>query len=50
MGRPLINWPPYSPELTPAERLFPELRCAVAGTVYATLDDALAAVEADVAP
>ena len=38
--------PPYSPELNPAERLFEEVRRRVEGTVYATLADKVAAVEA----
>lgn len=38
--------PPYSPELNPAERVFEEVRRAVEGEVYATLDDKQAAVDA----
>jgi hypothetical protein len=45
LGLPLITLPPYSPELNPAERLFQELRRAVEGKVYATLDEKAAAVE-----
>ncbi len=45
-GLPLVALPPYSPELNPAERLFEEVRRRVEGTVYATLEDKLAAVEA----
>ncbi len=45
-GLPLVALPPYSPELNPAERLFEEVRRRVAGTVYATLADKVAAVEA----
>jgi hypothetical protein len=48
-GRPLIALPPYSPELNPAERVFQELRRAIEGTVYATLDDKVAAVDAELA-
>ena len=44
-GLPLIQQPPYAPELQPAERVFEELRGAVEGTVYATLDEKVAAVE-----
>ena len=46
VGLPLVALPPYSPELNPAERLFEEVRRRVEGTVYATLEDKLAAVEA----
>ena len=46
VGPPLVALPPYSPELNPAERLFEEVRRRVEGTVYATLDDKLAAVQA----
>jgi hypothetical protein len=46
VGLPLIPLPPYSPELNPAERLFEEVRRRVEGTVYATLDDKAAAVQA----
>lgn len=49
LGLPLIGLPPYSPELNPAERIFQELRRAVEGRVYATLDDKVAAVEAELA-
>ena len=49
VGLPLITLPPYSPELNPAERLFQELRRATEGTVYATLADKVAAVEAELA-
>ena len=38
--------PPYSSELNPAERLFEEVRRRVEGTVYATLDDKVDAVQA----
>lgn len=46
---PLITLPAYSPELNPAERIFQELRRAVEGRVYATLDEKIAAVEAELA-
>jgi hypothetical protein len=46
LGLPLVELPPYSPELNPAERLFEEIRRRVEGKVYATLDDKVAAVEA----
>lgn len=45
VGIPLIDLPPYSPELNPAERLFEEVRRHVEGRVYATLADKVAAVE-----
>jgi hypothetical protein len=45
----LIDLPPYSPELNPAERIFQELRRAIEGRVYATLDEKVAAVEAELA-
>ncbi len=46
LGLPLIGLPPYSPELNPAERFFQELRSAVEGEPYATLDGKVAAVQA----
>jgi hypothetical protein len=44
-GLALIAQPPYAPELNPAERLIEEIRRAVDGRVYATLDDKIAAVD-----
>jgi hypothetical protein len=44
LGLPLIEQPPASPELNPAERVFEELRRAVEGKVYPTLDAKVAAV------
>jgi transposase len=44
LGLPLIELPPYSPELNPAERVFEEIRRAVEGKVYATLEEKVAAV------
>jgi transposase len=49
MGLPVIVQPPYAPELNPAERVIQELRRAVEGRVYATLDDKIAAIEARLA-
>ena len=49
LGLPTIGLPAYSPELNPAERLFQELRRAIEGQVYPTLDDKVAAVEAELA-
>ena len=46
LGLPLVELPPYSPELNPAERIFEELRRHVEGEVYATLADKQAKVEA----
>jgi hypothetical protein len=46
IGLPLIALPPYAPELNPAERVFEELRAAIEGEVYPTLDDKVARVEA----
>jgi transposase len=39
LGMPLIGLPPYSPELNPAERVFEEIRRAIEGKVYATLEE-----------
>ena len=44
LGMPLIGLPPYSPELNPAERVFQEVRRAIEGKVYATLEDKVTAV------
>ena len=46
LGLALIEQPPSAPELNPAERLIEEIRRAVDGRVYATLDDKIAAVDA----
>jgi hypothetical protein len=46
VGVPLIELPPYSPELNPAERVFEEVRRHTEGRVYATLADKVAAVNA----
>lgn len=45
VGLPLIEQPPYSPELNPVERVFEELRRGVEGVCYATIEDKVAAVE-----
>ena len=45
LGMPLIGLSPYSPELNPAERVFQEVRRAIEGKVYATLEDKVMAVE-----
>lgn len=44
LGMPLIGLPPYSPELNPAERVFPEVWRAIEGKVYATLEEKMTAV------
>jgi transposase len=41
---PLIRLPPCSPELNPAERVFQEVRRAIEGKVYTTLEDKMKAV------
>lgn len=46
VGLPLIEQPPYAPELNPAERVFEHLRAGIEGVVYACIDDKVAAVEA----
>jgi hypothetical protein len=45
VGLPLIAQPAGSPELNPAERLCEELRRALEGRLYATIEDKVAAVE-----
>ncbi len=45
VGLPLIEQPPYAPELNPAERVFEELRAGIEGIVYPTIDAKVAAVE-----
>ena len=45
VGVTLVAQPPYAPELQPAERVFEELRRAIEGQVYASLDEKVAAVE-----
>ncbi len=46
IGLALIEQPPYAPELNPAERLIEEIRRAVEGQIYPTLDAKVAAVDA----
>ena len=43
----LIEQPPYSPELNPAERVFEYLRAKIEGRVYGTLTAKKAAIEAE---
>ncbi len=45
-GLAVIEQPPYAPELKPAERLIEEIRRAVEGKVYPTLEAKVAAVDA----
>jgi transposase len=47
VGVKLIEQPPYSPELNPAERVFEYLRDKVEGYVYGTLDAKKRAIEAE---
>ncbi len=49
LGLPLVEQPPASPELNPAERVFEELRRVVEGKVYATLEEKVDAVQAELA-
>lgn len=46
VGLPLIEQPPYAPELNPTERVFEYLRAQIEGILYPTLDDKVAAVDA----
>jgi transposase len=45
IGLALITQPPAAPELNPAERVFEELRRAVEGRTYPTLEAKIAVVE-----
>lgn len=47
LGFPLVQQPAYAPELNPVERLIEELRRAVEGKLYDTLDAKVAAIEAE---
>lgn len=46
VGLPLIEQPPYAPELNPVERVFEHLRAGIEGTVYPTIEAKVHAVEA----
>lgn len=46
VGLPLIEQPPYAPELNPAERVFEYLRAGIEGIVYPSIEAKLLAVEA----
>jgi DDE superfamily endonuclease len=48
-GVALVQQPPYAPEVQPAERVFEELRRAIEGKVYPTIEAKVAAVEAELA-
>jgi hypothetical protein len=45
VGLPLIQQPPYAPELNPTERVFEYLRAEIEGSVYPTIEAKVAAVE-----
>lgn len=45
LGLPLIDLPPYSPELNPAERLIEAIRAEIEGEVYDSLDEKVAATQ-----
>jgi transposase len=47
VGLALIEQPAGSPELNPAERVFEELRRRIEGAQYATIEEKIAAVEAE---
>jgi hypothetical protein len=47
LGFPLVQQPAYAPELNPVERLIEELRRGVEGKVYASLEEKVAAIEAE---
>lgn len=47
VGFALVQQPAYSPELNPAERLFQELRRAVEGRLYTSIEEKMAAIEAE---
>jgi DDE superfamily endonuclease len=49
VGLPLVNQPPASPELNPAERVFEELRREVEGEVYGIIEKKMVAVERELA-
>jgi len=46
VGLPLVEQPPYAPELNPAERVFEYLRGEIEGIVYPSIEAKVAAVEA----
>ena len=49
VGLPLITQPPAAPELNPAERVFEELRRAIEGRSYPTIEAKMAVVERELA-
>jgi hypothetical protein len=48
-GLVLVEQPPGSPELNPAERIFEELRRQIEGRLYATIEEKVAAIETELA-
>lgn len=46
VGLPLIEQPPYAPELNPVERVFEHLRAGIEGVIYQTIEEKVSAVEA----
>jgi transposase len=47
LGFPLVQQPAYAPELNPLERLIEELRRAVEGRVYSSLEAKVTAIESE---
>jgi hypothetical protein len=45
VGLPLLEQPPYAPELNPAERVFEHLRAGIEGRVYPSIAEKLYTVE-----
>ncbi len=45
VGLALIEQPPYAPELNPAERVLEEIRRAIEGQVYPSIEAKMAAVQ-----
>jgi hypothetical protein len=47
LGFPLVQQPAHASELNPVERLIEELRRGVEGKVYASLEEKVAAIDAE---
>jgi hypothetical protein len=47
LGFPLVQQPAYAPELNPVDQLIEELRRAVEGKLYSSLEEKVAAIEAE---
>lgn len=47
VGFPVVQQPPYAPELNPVERFFEELRRAVEGRTYGSIEEKVSAVESE---